>query len=104
MTQVKVAAAAAQMSPAEYPGVTVDFASIDQSNLSRWVTDKMKPSPEQLAALEIVCGRPLGWCLGALGFVEIAGSVPEAVALDGRLSEEGRRVLLAAWEALVDLQ
>lgn len=73
----------------------------DQTTISLWCSDSTRPSLEQLRAIELACDRPIGSILRAAGYVDEVVTVPDAIRADPALSDEGRRMLLAVYDAAV---
>lgn len=75
---------------------------VDQPTISKWERDDIRPSLEQLRAIEETTGRRRGFILIAAGVVEDVTSVEDAIEAHPDLSEEARRVLLRAFDGALE--
>jgi transcriptional regulator with XRE-family HTH domain len=77
-------------------------ASFGQSTLSQWENGKSTPDLEQLRTIEDACGRPHGWIAVQAGYVDGVTSVAEAIAMTTDLDDRERKILLDAYEGLLN--
>lgn len=66
---------------------------VQQNTISRWVTGETTPSLDQIKALEVAAGRPVGFVLRQAGFVESSRTLENAVDSDPTLDEADRRLV-----------
>lgn len=105
LPQVEVIRRIRELPPEDLPPDPHDPAkrmSFTQTKLSKWVTGDDRPPLEALPVIERAAGRKRGWILIAAGYVEDAApTVPDAAAMDPRLSPDKVSLLLTLYEALV---
>ena len=73
---------------------------VSQPTVSRWASGETEPRFAEILRLERACGRPAGFILAAVADIQVT-TVPDAIAMDPVLTDQGRRVLLATYDALV---
>ncbi len=70
---------------------------VDGGRLSRWISGEVRPSLEQIRALEQACDVGDGALLYAAGYLAPPKTVLEATAVDLELSEAGRHFVVGAY-------
>ena len=83
--------------------VVAEALGVDQPTVSRWESDKTRPSLEQINAFEKAVGRPKGFCLIAAGYVEVPKTAREAIEADPSLEPGQRKVVLGAYDSAVTI-
>ncbi len=81
--------------------VVATALGVDQPTVSRWESDKTRPTLEQISAFEEAVGRPKGFCLIAAGYVEMPTTAREAIEADPILDPALRTVVLGAYDSAV---
>lgn len=78
---------------------------VDQTTVSRLANGRWGeqggPAPDVLARIEDAAGRPRGWILVRAGYIADVATVPEAIAMDSRLTADARRMVLRVYESAV---
>lgn len=80
----------------------IEFAELlgtDQSTLSKWERGIQRPALETLMQIEDAAGRPRGFILVSAGLVEMPTTFEEVLAMDGRLEEAVKEVILGGLRA-----
>lgn len=76
---------------------------IPQPDMSLIMRGKREPTLHEIARIEAVCGQRRGWLLVNAGCVDLGECTPEqAIALDPRLPEDARPVVLKMYRAIVE--
>lgn len=78
-----------------------ELLETDQSRVSKWERDHHRPSLEEVRAIEDALGRPRGFILVQAGLVELPQGLEDQIALDERLSDGERELLLASLSGLL---
>lgn len=73
----------------------------DQPAVSKWERGEIRPSLEDIAAVEEAAGRPKGFVLITAGLVELPTTPVMAIELDSALSDEAKQAVIAVYEAMV---
>ena len=75
---------------------------VHQSKVSKWATGTMRPSVEEISAMEDACGRSRGFILALAGLVTTAG-VSEGLQELTQLTRDGHYALAAERGGRADL-
>src|SRR4051794_23476468 len=77
-------------------------SGIPQQTISRLAVGESSPKFWHLIAIEDACERPRGWILVQAGLVDLPTSVPEAVAMDPKLDDGQRRIVLDVYRGFTN--
>lgn len=78
-----------------------DRIGTDQPTVSKWERNLIRPSLENIRLIEAATKRPRGFVFIAAGLVDLAQDVRHAIELDTALTDDGRRSVLAVYDAMI---